>query len=269
MVKMESELTLNNISHDRFEANEGKSISDTLGSITKCSFNQAILKHDEGVRSLENVVNLIKSEMKESTKKFNFLVVEEFGFIERDNDRQAEAVPNISKLHAFRIIGKQLVGRPWTCTDCTVQNPCESCQEGNFNVLEMEGDDTESESSSDEIENFYDEDDAGQTDQSGSDDTDSENDDEDSIEPGNIVWGLLGRLWYPARICTLTEVPENIRARFTNTSNKYIAWWYSDGLYSLVSKVEKLGITQLDGKRAAWSSDMQKLYNVALADLSS
>ena len=57
---------------------------------------------------MEDVVNLIKSEMKESTKKFNFLVVEEFGLIERDNDRQAEAVPNISKLHAFRIIGKQL-----------------------------------------------------------------------------------------------------------------------------------------------------------------
>ena len=72
-----------------------------------------------------------------------------------------------------------------------------------------------------------------------------------------------------SRICTLTEVPENIRARFTNTSNKYIAWWHGDGLYSLVSKVEKLGITQLDGKRAARSSDMQKLYNATLADLSS
>ena len=163
-------------------------------------FNQAILKHDEGVRSLEDVVNLIKSEMKESTKKFNFLVVEEFGFIERDNDRQAEAVPNISKLHAFRIIGKQLVGRPWTCTDCTVQNLCESCQEGNFNVLVMEGDDTESESPSDEIENFYDEDDAGQTYQSGSNETDSENDDKDSIEPGNIVCGLFGRSWYPGYV---------------------------------------------------------------------
>ena len=46
MVKMESELTLNNISYDRFKANEGNSISDTLGSITKCSFNRAILKHD-------------------------------------------------------------------------------------------------------------------------------------------------------------------------------------------------------------------------------
>lgn len=37
---------------------------------------------------------------------------------------------------------------------------------------------------------------------------------------------------------------------------------------SLVSKVEKLGVTQLDGKQAAMSSDMQKLYNAALANLS-
>lgn len=37
---------------------------------------------------------------------------------------------------------------------------------------------------------------------------------------------------------------------------------------SLVSKIEKLGVTQLDGKQAAMSSDMQKLYNAALANLS-
>ena len=73
----------------------------------------------------------------------------------------------------------------------------------------------------------------------------------------------------PARVCTLAEVPENLKTRFqNNTSTKYIAWWYGDGLYSLVSKIEKLGTTQIDGKRAARSSEMQKLYNSALADLS-
>ena len=83
------------------------------------------------------------------------------------------------------------------------------------------------------------------------------------------MWALHGRIWYPARVCTLAEVPENLKIRFqNNTSTKYIAWWYGDGLYSLVSKIEKLGTTQIDGKRAARSSEMQKLYNSALADLS-
>ena len=269
MVKMRTKLSLENISYDRFEADEGKSLSDTLGSLTKCSYNRAIIKYDEGVSTLSDIVNLIQSEMKSSTKKFNFLVIEEFGDTMRETDRAAVPVPNISKLHSLKIFKKDLIGKVWTCSECTVQNICADCQSGDSTVLEMESDDGNVESS-EETENFYDESDDGQTDQSSSDESSgSDSEDEHLIHPGDIVWALHGRNWYPARICTLAEIPINLKKRFqNNTSTKFIAWWYGDELYSLVTKVEKLGMTQLDGKRAARSSDMQKLYNAALADLS-
>ena len=100
MVKVRSKLSLENISYNRFEANEGKSISDTLGSIIKCAFNRAIKKEDEGA-TLADIVNLIRSEIKQSTKKFNFFI-EEFDDLQWETDRETRPVPNISKLHSFR-----------------------------------------------------------------------------------------------------------------------------------------------------------------------
>lgn len=72
LFEMHASLKLDSISYDRFEANEGKSVSDTLGSITKCAFNRGNLKLDEGISTL-------KSESKPTTKKFNFFHIEEFG----------------------------------------------------------------------------------------------------------------------------------------------------------------------------------------------
>lgn len=65
---------------------------------------------------------------------------------------------------------------------------------------------------------------------------------------------------------TYTELPENVKCNFINTSNKFIVQWYGNGMYSLVGKVEKLWVTQINGKQAARFGDMQKLYNTALAD---
>lgn len=273
MPKMKMDLNLESMSYDRFEAHEGKSISDTLGSITKCSFHRGVVKEDQGLTSLTDVIDLIRSEMKPSTKKFNFLIIEEFGDTERDMNRQAEKVKNISKLHSFRLFKSKLIGKVWTCSECTVQKVCRECEKGGVEgdvVMSMGSDEEEEELNEYDEELFYDEQDEGQTDLSDSDTSssdDSESEDVDMVRPGDIVWGLSGRIWYPARICTLAEVPENLKHRFRNTSSKYIAWWYGDGLYSLVTKVEKLGETQIDGKRAARSSAMQKLYNEALADL--
>ena len=88
MVKMHSKLSLENNSYDRFEANEGKSISDTLlGSTVKCAFNRETVKKDKGVTLLADIVNLIRSEIKQSTKKFTFFIVEEFGDL---NGKQIE-----------------------------------------------------------------------------------------------------------------------------------------------------------------------------------
>ena len=57
---------------------------------------------------------------------------------------------------------------------------------------------------------FYDESDEGQSDQSDSDES-SEDEPDIGGRPCNIVWGLIGHIWYPARVCTVTELPENIK----------------------------------------------------------
>ena len=113
---------------------------------------------------------------------------------------------------------------------------------------------------------FFDEDDNGQTDHSDSDESDTD-EEEEEVQPGDIVRGLLGRHWYPGKVCNLTDVPSNIKHKFQTSSRKFIVYWYGDEMYSIVSKVERLGETQVDAKRASRSGEMQKLYSMALADL--
>ena len=258
-------LQLNHVSFDRFEAHEGKSISDTLGSITKCAYGRGILKHDEDVSTLSEVVDVIRSEIKPSTRKFDFLIVEEFGSTNRKLVRPELEISKISTLHSFNLSGNNLIGKQWTCASCTVSSVCDTCKAGPFvskysdirNVSDLDTTDEDV---------FFDESDEGQSDQSDSDKS-SEDEPDIRVRPGNIVWGLIGRIWYPARVCTVTELPENIKGKFKNISNKHIVQWYGDNLYSLVGQVEMLGETQMDAKRASRSAEMQKLYNMALADL--
>ena len=97
-------------------------------------------------------------------------------------------------------------------------------------------------------------------------DTDEE---EEEVQPGDIVWGLLGRHWYPGKVCNLTDVPSNMKHKFQTSSSKFIVYWYGNKMYSLVTKVERLGEklveTLVDAKRESRSDEMQKLYNMALA----
>ena len=125
---MKDELGLTSISYDRFEANEGKSVSDTLGSISKCAFQRGIVKSDEGVADLSEVIELIKSELNVSTKKFSFFEVVPFDFIERLTKRPHLTIPDVSKLHSISLNGTQVISHRWTCTDCTVSQLCSCCK---------------------------------------------------------------------------------------------------------------------------------------------
>ena len=125
---MKEELSLTSISYDRFEANEGKSISDTLGSISKCAFQRGIVKRDEGIEDLLGVVELIKSELNVSTKKCTFFEIVSFDFIDRSTSRPRLTIPNISKLHSVALNGTSVISHQWTCTDCTVSVLCDICK---------------------------------------------------------------------------------------------------------------------------------------------
>ena len=54
-----------------FETHEGKNTSDTIGSIVKCAFVKGIAQDDQGIGKAENVVDLVKKNVKSETKKFD------------------------------------------------------------------------------------------------------------------------------------------------------------------------------------------------------
>ena len=63
------------VSSNFFESHEGKSISDSIGSIVKCVFIREMLKNEQGVSGVDDILSVITSETKPSTKKWIFSLV--------------------------------------------------------------------------------------------------------------------------------------------------------------------------------------------------
>ena len=96
-----------------------------------------------------------------------------------------------------------------------------------------------------------------------------EDEEDHNITAGDVVSGMCGRMWYPAKVYSLTDVSENMHNLSRNNQQKLILKWYSGNNYSLVkeSNVECLAENKVDAQRASRSSNLQILYNTALADL--
>ena len=160
-------------------------MSDTLGSISKCAFQRGIVKKDEGIADLSEVIELIKSELNVSTKKFSFFEVVEFDFIERSTEMAELVIQNISKQHSVAIRGTQVLSYIWT--ECTVSQFCDSCKklkgtDKSFIKIKKAKQKVQDDSDEDEtVEQFYDDNDYGQTDdeKNEEDDIESDNDSEE------------------------------------------------------------------------------------------
>ena len=260
---------LQRASFDFFEAHEGKNVSDTIGSIVKCAFVRAMHKNEQGVHNASDIVDVIRSELKEETKKFEFFVVEEFRKTDRIKGRDKCSVQGIMKLHSMVTNGSDVILRQWTCTKCTVASVCEECRESS-NIVSLGNVILGTEDDSILAENIelQDSEDEGQTDNEEEEDSDVPEEDDD-ISPGDVVWGLCGRIWYPAKVCSLLDLPEDMQNSFRNSQQKLILKWYGENNFSLVraSKVEQLAENKVDAQRASRSAKMQILYNTALEDL--
>ena len=81
--KHANDSVLEHASFDYFETNEGKNISDTIGSIVKCTYLRGMLKQEQGIHWVKDIVSVIKSDLKTKTKKFTYSFVEEFGTTDR------------------------------------------------------------------------------------------------------------------------------------------------------------------------------------------
>ena len=192
MHHMKEELSLSNLSYDLFEAHEGKNTSDTIGSIVKCAFLRGMYTTDEGISDINDMISLIKSQLKSSMKKFKFFDVESFGFINRKRARNELPIPEISKVHSIVVSADKLIASYWTCLQCRIDKVCSEClklegiQLSLMKVVEEVEDDSEDEP-------IHDSEDDGATD--GSDSEESEDEIDEDLGPGDIVWGLYGRRW--------------------------------------------------------------------------
>ena len=51
--------------------------------------------------------------------------------------------------------------------------------------------------------------------------TDESSEDEEEFNPGDVIWAKDGRIWYPAQICSLNDVPSNLQHQFCVQNNSY------------------------------------------------
>ena len=266
-------LNLKSASFNFFESHEGKSISDSIGSIVKCAFVRGMMQNQEGVQNIDDILNLINTHVSSSTKKFEFFIVEKFlRFQKRTaNSREYCSIPGIMTFHSLKLHSGKIYLRDFTCTDCSFDQLCEECKvlkcvdkskvqkPNEINFIEFEADvesDSESETPCD------DHDDEGQTDASD----DSEEEEAEDYRPGDVVWAKHGRVWYPAQICNLGDIPSALQKRFSNTNAKLLVKWFGENNFSAVAttQIDFLGENLVDAARASRSKYIMEQYNIAL-----
>ena len=149
-------------------------------------------------------------------KKITYFLVEEFGKTERMTSRDERPVNGIMKLHSLMAQDDKVILLPWTCTSYIVSVICLECK-GRKEFLKLSdispgNDDDLIVTNKIKQQNT---DDEGQTDVEN-DEKSGDKDEEDDITAGGVVWRMCGRMWYPAKVCSLTNVPENMRNLFHN-----------------------------------------------------
>ena len=140
-----------------------------------------MLKSQQGVRGIDDILSVIQSEIKTKTKKFEFFMVEIFGdFLKKTPEsREYLNVVGIMKAHSLKLCNDNIIVSEWTCT-CSVQSTCTCSSKKSINkakivkpaIVEFVEKDVQSEELVDNEELIQDSDDNGQTDISDDSDRD-------------------------------------------------------------------------------------------------
>lgn len=259
LINAKSLFKLNNVGFEYFEANEGKSVSDTIGSVVKCAFVRAMYKQDQGVSNAGHVLQLINSEVSECTKKFDFFIVEEFPSINRVSEREEYKLNGIMSMHSLRVKTDGILAQERSCVECSPNNFCDKCDAKSVTLSCADDEDTE------DMPQIVDNDDEA-TDYSGSE----SEDENDGIAPGDIVWGKYGKYWYPGKVVPQQDVPiEHHNFLRCNDSHKVVVKWYGENSFSKIkiNNLDLLAENKVDAARAARSSYIHECYQLALSDL--
>ena len=184
---LQNTLILNMPASIFFESHEGKDASDSTGSIVKCAFIRGMLKSEQCITGIDDILSVIASEIKSKTKKFEFFVVEKFErFLKKTHKLHNYCkVPGIMGLHILKLCGDKIVLSELTCNECTHDILCENCslfsdvdknQIEIPNSIEYVSTDEQTDKIEESNNSINDEDDHGQTD--ASDESDGELDDD-------------------------------------------------------------------------------------------
>ena len=172
----------------------------------------------------------------------------------------------IMALHSLKFDGHKIVLRDLTCPECSIDAFCDDCETlkhiDKTNVITPEKVEyldltvvENKDSNNNEDARFRDDDEQGQTDESH-ESRESSEDVEEEFNPDDVIWAIYSRIWYPAQICSLNDVPSNLQHRFRVQNNKVIVKWFGENNFSSVnsSQIDVLGENLVDAARAAKST---------------
>ena len=87
---------------------------------------------------------------------------------------------------------------------------------------------------------------------------------------GDVVWAKHGWTWYPAKVMSRADVPENLHTSlFRNKVDELVVQWYGENTFSWkrTSQLDHLSENRIDSSRASRSNSMLLLYQGALAHM--
>ena len=226
-----------------FASHEGKSDSDTAGSLEKLRAERILLRNTEMV--VTNAAQLVAAiqgsappSEDSATAKYSFRIVEEMTALDRvaSHLRPEIQVKGIRSLHCFSVQDGILKAKTVSCLTCLeYQEECEDCsstpplktadqvlvalslppEEGGVeDPNDPEDEDEDQEGGLLEVEE----------EESESEEEDSDSEEEtDEIEEGCYVWAPFGRRLYPAQVVSLSAIPQNLHRQMTTKRTGQIA----------------------------------------------
>ena len=220
-----------------------------------------MLKSQQAVCNIDDILAVIQNESKQSTKKFDFFIVEKVGWFHKRFANSSEycEIDGIMALYSLKFDVHKIVLRDLTCK--TLKQIDET------NVITLEKveyvDLTDIKNTNNNEDAQFHDDDQGQTNESD----ESSEDEEEKFNPGDVIWAKHGRIFYPGQICSLNDVPSNLQHRFL-VQNKVIVKSFGENNFPSVnsSQIDVLGENLVDAARAAKSIFVAEQYNIPLGE---
>ena len=182
LLKSRKDFVVSHISFQYFEANEGKNLSDSIGSIVKCAFQWGIMKNNEGITTTAEIFKIIRVEVKESTEKFTFFIVEELEVFSRGDTEEGYPLAGILGIHSLTVHHEGILAQKLSCRDCKPSGLCPGCTEAQP-LLAINLSASEEHDPSSDAGKVQDEEDDGPFDLLGND----EDEEESQLTPGDVV----------------------------------------------------------------------------------